>query len=203
VLVAGEQQERLIEALLTLARSQRGIERRERLDLGDLAGEAVQSAPWNGVLVESDLDEAPAVGDSALVERLVANLVDNAIHHNDERGWVRVWTGLSGGRPAIRIANSGPIVRPDQVDALVEPFRRLNGDRARHRQGLGLGLSIVRAIAVAHDAELRAMPRAEGGLEVEVRFPAVSAGAPSRAASTLARDAIAAGGRSDPGGADR
>jgi signal transduction histidine kinase len=172
VLAAGEQQERLIEALLTLARSQRGLEAREDLDLGAIAADVVREALGaDDVRVESELGEAWTLGDPALVERLVANLIDNALKYNQESGWVRVWTGASAGRPTLRVANTGPVIPASDVDALVEPFRRLNGDRAGHSRGLGLGLSIVAAIAEAHGAAFLVTPRAGGGLEVEVSFP--------------------------------
>jgi signal transduction histidine kinase len=167
---AGEQQERLIEALLTLARSQRGIEAREPVDLAAVVGELVRGVPLNGVRVRSVLSEARTAGDPALVERLAANLVDNAVHHNEPGGLVSVWTGLEGGCPTLRVVNAGPVIPPEEVGALVEPFRRLNVDRTGHTRGVGLGLSIVGAIATAHGAELRVGARAEGGLEVDVRF---------------------------------
>ena len=172
VLAASEQQERLIEALLTLARSQRGLDVREDLDLAAITREVVQGASCNGVQVETRLGQAPASGDPALVERLVANLVDNAVHYNVTSGWVQAWTGVRDGVPTLRVTNSGPLIPPDRAAALVEPFRRLDADRNGHRHGLGLGLSIVDAIARAHGAELRAVPRDGGGLDVEVRFPA-------------------------------
>jgi signal transduction histidine kinase len=171
VLAAGEQQERLIEALLTLARSQRGLAAREELDLGTLALETVRGIPWNGVRVESSLAEAPVRGDRALLERLVGNLVDNARIHNVPDGWVKVWTGRQGEGATIRVTNSGEVVDPEAAPTLVEPFRRLNGERNGLAPGLGLGLSIVDAIAQAHDAALRTSARPDGGLEVEVRFP--------------------------------
>jgi signal transduction histidine kinase len=172
VLAAGEEQERLIEALLTLARSQRGLERREDLDLAAITGRALRETSCNGVTVRSDLVRAATVGDPALVDRLVANLLDNALHYNVESGWVEARTGTRDGSPTLRIANSGAMIPAQRAAELVEPFRRLNGDRTRHRHGLGLGLSIVDAIATAHGASLSVAPRAEGGLEVEVRFPA-------------------------------
>jgi signal transduction histidine kinase len=171
VLAASEQQEQLIEALLTLARSQRGLDAREELDLGEIAGDALQGVAPNGVRVESTLGEARTTGDPALVERLVANLVDNALHYNVPSGWIQAWTGVRDGTPTLRVANSGPVIPPERAASLIEPFRRLDGDRNGHHHGLGLGLSIVDAIAVAHGAELHAAPRAGGGLEVEVRFP--------------------------------
>jgi signal transduction histidine kinase len=171
VLAAGEQQERLVAALLTLARSQRGLAVREELELGAIVGEVMRGVPQNGVAVKPELGEAWTTGDPALVERLVANLVDNALKYNQTDGWVSARTGVRDGKATLTVANSGPAVAPEEADALTEPFRRLNGDRAARVRGLGLGLSIVQAIARAHGAELRTTPRPEGGLEVEVGFP--------------------------------
>ena len=174
ILAASEHQERLINSLLTLARSQRGISARERLDLGAVAVEAVRDLDRNGISLESDLGEAQTSGDPRLVERLVANLLDNAVKHNQQHGWVRAWTGMRHGRPAIVIENTGPVVAPDEAGQLAEPFRRLNGGRQEaNPSGLGLGLSIVAAIADAHDARLATVPRDGGGLRVEVSFPPV------------------------------
>jgi signal transduction histidine kinase len=174
VLAAGEQQERMIEALLTLARSQRGLVSRDELDLADAAGEVLQSVRPSGVRVEAELGAAVTSGDAALVERLVGNVIDNALAYNLERdGWVMVWTGVAGGLPTLRVTNSGPVVSSEEAGALTEPFRRLNGDRTDTR-GSGLGLSIVAAIATAHGAELSTNARPAGGLDVQVSFPAVA-----------------------------
>jgi signal transduction histidine kinase len=172
VLAASEQQERMIEALLTLARSQRGLDVREDVDLASIAGGVLQGASTNGVRIESTLAPARTTGDPALVERLVANLVENAVHYNVPTGWVRASTGVRDGRATLTVTNSGPVIPPDRAAALIEPFRRLDGDRNGHSRGVGLGLSIVDAIATAHGAELRATPRDAGGLDVEIRFPA-------------------------------
>jgi signal transduction histidine kinase len=173
VLTASEQQERLIEALLTLARSQRGLESRQPLELDAVAAAALRDVRPSGVRVESGLAPAPILGDEALVERLVGNLLDNALRYNlDREGWVSIETGVRGGSPAVRVRNSGPVVAAEQAGALLQPFRRLNGDRTDAR-GAGLGLSIVAAIAAAHGAELRVSPLAEGGLDAEVRFAPV------------------------------
>jgi signal transduction histidine kinase len=173
VLVATEQQERLIEALLTLARSQRGLEPRTEVDLRAVTAEAVGAVAPNGVNVESGLGEARTTGDPAMVERLVANLVENAVRHNRPHGWVTAWTGVRAGRPTVEVANSGPVVEPEQVEELVKPFRRLDGELGATdpSNGLGLGLSIVQAIAEAHGARLTTVARPEGGLEVAVSFP--------------------------------
>ncbi|MER7176757.1 sensor histidine kinase [Streptomyces mesophilus] len=173
---AGRQQERLIDALLTLARSQGGLRRRECVDLALLVGELLPAG--EGLRVESRLDAAPVLGDAQLLERLVTNLRDNAVRHNSpapQGGWVSVRTGLRDGRPTLRISNSGPVIRADQVAGLFQPFRRLGPDRVRgNDSGQGLGLSIVAAVTSAHGGEVRAWPRAEGGLDVEVNLPAVS-----------------------------
>ena len=179
VLVATEQQERLIEALLTLARSQRKLESRTPVDLREVTAKIVRSVPSNGLTVEAELADARMMGDEAMVERLVANLIQNAVRYNEPDGWVTAWTGPRDGEPTVEIANSGPVVAPDRVDELAKPFFRLNANgavaprNADGRQGLGLGLSIVQAIVEAHGARLTTVPRAEGGLTVAVSFPRV------------------------------
>ncbi|MGH2887415.1 MAG: sensor histidine kinase, partial [Solirubrobacteraceae bacterium] len=177
VLTASEQQERLIEALLTLARSQRGLESRAPVDLREITAEAVRAVPSNGIKVETELGDASTTGDPAMVERLVANLMQNAIRYNEPDGWVTAWTGIRDGEPTVEVTNPGPVVRPEQVEELMKPFSRLDGNgsiaarNADVRRGLGLGLSIVQAIVDAHGARLTTAPRAEGGLRVSVRFP--------------------------------
>ena len=172
VLAAGEQQERMIEALLTLARSQRGLSTREEVELDSVAADALQGVRPDGIRVDTHLEPATTSGDPALVERLIGNLLENALRYNaPSGGWVRVTTGETGGLPTLRVANSGPVVGDEEVALLTQPFRRLNGNRIG-THGAGLGLSIVAAIASAHDAELTVAPGAAGGLDVEVRFPA-------------------------------
>jgi signal transduction histidine kinase len=176
VLATGEEQERLIEALLTLARSQRGLDRRELLDLAAVTAAALAAtgpdAESRRVRVNASLGPAPALGDQRLAERLAANLVDNAVRHNVPGGWVEVATGIRSGRSVLSVSNTGPAIPPEQVETLFQPFGRLDTARTS-RDGLGLGLSIVIAIADAHDADLRARPLPGGGLEVEIHFPPV------------------------------
>jgi signal transduction histidine kinase len=176
LLASGEQQERLVEALLTLASSERGLDRRERLDLAAVAGRAVSvhriDAERRGVRVSVSLGPAVVAGDPDLAERMAANLVDNAIRHNVPGGRLEVVTETRGRRPVLTVANTGPVLPRDQVDRLFRPFQRLGGDRATHPDGHGLGLSIVRAIATAHDAGLKVRLRPGGGLDVRVLFPA-------------------------------
>lgn len=183
VLVASEQQERLIEALLTLARSQRGLESRRPVDLGQVTAEVVRAAPTNGLRVDVELAEARAMGDPGMVERLVTNLVENAVRYNRPDGWVTAWTGMREGQPTVEVANAGPTVDAAQLEELLKPFVRAagngngNGNGTAHPDhGLGLGLSIVQAITEAHGARLSMSAPPEGGLRVAVAFPVTAPG---------------------------
>jgi signal transduction histidine kinase len=174
VLAAGAQQERIIDALLTLARGQRGLDRREPFRLDEVAADVLvergAGAERLGLRVEASLSPAPTAGDPRLAERLVANLVDNAVVHNSPGGWLTVHTGIKDGQAVLLVANSGPVIDPGEVDRLLRPFERMRTDRTGQRAGLGL--AIVQAIADAHGAVLTVRPPGGGGLEVEVGFPA-------------------------------
>jgi signal transduction histidine kinase len=174
VLAASKQQERLIDALLVLARGQRGLDRSEPVDLAAVADEVLLARHAEicrrGLQVWTGLHPAAVLGDTRLVERLIVNLVDNAIRHNLPGGRVEIATGTGTGRAMLAVTNTGPAVPPAEVDRLLRPFQRLGADRIDHNDGHGLGLSIVAAIAAAHAAELRVHPRPTGGLTVEVHF---------------------------------
>jgi len=177
VLEEGEQQEQLIAALLALAQGQRGVERRDLVDLAVVSSSVVEAheieAVTRGVSLDVWLTPAPLTGDRRLIERLVSNLLENALRHNVPGGRVRLEVKPLGVDATLMIANTGPRVPADQVERLLQPFQRLAQDRVGHRDGLGLGLSIVSAIAAAHDATLAVEPGADGGLQIEVRFPRV------------------------------
>ena len=172
---AGKDQAQLIDALLTLARSQRGLDHREPVDLTAVVRDVLAvhepSARANGLRVNASLDHAAVSGDARLIHGLVSNLVDNAIRHNITGGYVEVGLIASTTEATITVTNTGPPVSPDQVSRLLEPFQRATPDRTASPDGLGLGLSIVADIAEAHGATLQVRPRAEGGLTVEVTFP--------------------------------
>lgn len=174
LLAISKQQGRLLESLLFLATSERGLEQPEPLELAHLADEVVRTfrpaAERRGLRLVADVEPAALHGDPALVERLLANLLDNAIDYNRPDGQVEITIGTRSGRAFVRVANTGPQVPADQVDRLFHPFQRMrrNADDGHH----GLGLSIVRSIATAHDAELTAQDRPDGGLVVQVTFPA-------------------------------
>lgn len=165
LLELSEQQGRLLESLLTLAESEGGLDHRAPLDLAEIAERLVQTGP----LWVTALAHAPTAGDPALVERLIANLLDNAVRYNVPGGRVEISTRVHGDQAVLSIANTGPVIAPEQVDRLFEPFQRL--DRTRVDDHHGLGLSIVRAIAIAHDATITADARPQGGLLIEINFP--------------------------------
>jgi signal transduction histidine kinase len=168
LMVVSEQQARLLDSLLVLATSERGPDRRESIDLSALTGDVLKAARTD-VTVRADLRPAPVAGDPALVERLVANLVDNAAGYNVPGGWVEVVTGTADDRSFLEVTNTGPPVPPEMVDRLLSPFQRL--DRTARDDGHhGLGLSIVQSIAGAHEAELTVRARPAGGLAVRVVF---------------------------------
>jgi len=173
---ASQRSERLIEGLLTLARSERQLRTGEPADLSLAAADALSvarpEAERLGLRVSSVLGGAPVAGDRALLERLVANLVENAVRHNVAGGWLEVDTGLAGGRAVARVANGGRPIPPEQVAGLFEPFRRLGGDRTGSDRSAGLGLSIVRSVAAAHGGTVSARAIPGGGLEVTVEVPA-------------------------------
>jgi signal transduction histidine kinase len=174
VLALGRQQERLIDALLTLASSEQGVERRLPFDLGALATEAVDArrdgAAADGFRLTATVGAAPVVGDPNLVGSLVANLLDNALRHNVPGGRIEVAVGGN----MLSVGNDGPVVPAEEIDGLFEPFRQLSGDRLGNQGGHGLGLAIVRAIADAHGAALTAVPRPAGGLDITVTFAAIA-----------------------------
>jgi signal transduction histidine kinase len=170
-----DQQERLIDALLTLASSDRGIEHWEPFDLADIAAKAIldrhQDAEKRSIRINADLTAARATGDPALAASLIANLVDNAIRHNRDGGRVDVSTATTDAMAVISVSNTGPLIPPGEVDRLFQPFQRLGAERVRHSGGHGLGLAIVHAIVDVHGATLAANARPQGGLDVEVGFP--------------------------------
>ena len=175
----GDQQERLIAALLTLASSQRGIGQLECLDLADIAGDALlarqEEAERHGIHLRAALAAAPVTADPSLAESLVANLLDNAIRHNLPGGQAEISTALTTAGAVITVSNTGTLIPPDAVQDLFQPFRQLGTQRTRRGEGHGLGLAIVRAIADAHGAALTARARPAGGLDIEVTFPLTSA----------------------------
>ena len=171
VLAVGEQQERVIEALLTLSRSQRGLARHDPVDLAAIAAAATAAVDHDGLAFETAFGPAETRGDPRLVERLVANLVGNAVRHNRQRGRVTVDTRTRSGRAVLTVANTGPRIPGGELARLFRPFQRLEPGHAGNGDGLGLGLSIVDAVARAHQATIAGHASPDGGLRIEVSFP--------------------------------
>jgi signal transduction histidine kinase len=168
------QQERLIDALLTLATSERGIESWEPFDLTQLTQDIVHSrqpdAKRHGVQINPTFQSAMAIGDPGLVASLVANLLDNAIRHNVANGTVEISTTATADGARLTVRNTGPVVPFIDVERLFQPFQRLGDRRINATDGHGLGLTIAKAIATAHDANLAARPGPQGGLDIQVTF---------------------------------
>ncbi len=178
LLSTGRNQEQLLEALLTLATSERGLEHRETMDLAPLTERALARtearASDRHLEVRPGLESAALRGDRALIERLIANLLDNAVAHNYDGGWIEVETETDADRAVLRVANSGPVVYPDEIERLFEPFQRGGDGRTGADGHYGLGLSIARAIVRAHEGEITAQPLPSGGLAITVRVPAAA-----------------------------
>ncbi|MGW0479768.1 sensor histidine kinase [Nonomuraea sp. NPDC003214] len=168
--------EKLIEGLLLLARSERELAVRKPLDVREVAQTAVDQvlpfAEQHGVTFTTELVSAPTVGDPVLLERSISNLLENAVKYNiPENGKVWIRTGMVDGALVVQVANTGQHVPAYEVNSLFEPFRRLNADRVDSAKGAGLGLSIVRAVVQAHGGNVNAVPREGGGLVVTMRLP--------------------------------
>jgi signal transduction histidine kinase len=180
VLASNAEQESLIEALLTLASSQAGLAERELVDLAAATGEILLStrteASRRGLSMDAVTTPVPLLGDKLLTQRLVANLVSNAIRYNIDGGTVEISTAAKDGRAVLAVTNTGPAVPSEALGRLFQPFVRLDGRRADHDSGHGLGLSIVDAIAAAHGAAITARARTGGGMSIEVAFPAIPDG---------------------------
>ena len=173
VIEGSERAEALLEGLLLLARSQRGLLRRETLELGDAArvgaAHVGPEASGSEISVKMELGPAPVEGDRRLLERVLANLVENAVRYNRHGGEVSVRTWTEGEWALAEVRNSGPLLSAEDVGRMTEPFERL-GRRADGR-GSGLGLSIARTVAEAHGGRLELAPGASGGAIARVRLP--------------------------------
>jgi signal transduction histidine kinase len=182
LLASNAEQERLIEALLTLASSETGPGEREPADLAAITSAALAAAhpaiSHLGLDVQTDIQPATLDGDPLLVQQLVTNLIDNAVRHNIPGGDIQITTSTSPAGPVLSVTSSGQVIPAADVDRLFQPFQRLGPRPARRDGGHGLGLSIVRAIAAAHAATITAQPRPGGGLAIDVTFPRCPVSAP-------------------------
>jgi signal transduction histidine kinase len=188
-LAATERAQRLVGSLLILARLQSGhrseLEVREPVDLASLVPSVLASVAAEATARSISIDTEPAashtLGDPRLLDRLIGNLVENAVRHNVDGGWLRVSCGEASGRVWLHVANGGQVIPPGDVDALFEPFRRGAGKVRTATRGAGLGLSIVRLIVEAHHGRLQAAAPPFGGLAIRIELPRAGA-EPSAAA---------------------
>jgi len=171
---AVERSERLIDSLLVLARAESSPGTAE-LDLADIAEQEVErvspQAELSRLQLELDLRPTPVRGDPELLARMVGNLVENAVRHNFEDGWFSVKTGTQDGQAVLEVANSGPLIPPEELDRLFDRFYRPDRSRSRKTGGFGLGLSIVKSVATAHGGQVKLEALEGGGLRVTVTLP--------------------------------
>jgi signal transduction histidine kinase len=175
--------DRLLESFLTLARAQRGaLPDQAMVSLSQVViralddrGDAIEA---NGIELHHVIGEANVIGSETLLSHLVENVIDNAIRHNEHSGFIRVATRVDGEAALLVVESAGPRLEPNVVRGLAQPFRRLGAERTQSQNGVGLGLSIVAAIAEAHGGGLALHARAEGGLRVEIELPRAPATSP-------------------------
>jgi signal transduction histidine kinase len=173
--------EHLLGALLILARTERGLSVREEVDLATAAEDVLDTADLGDRRVHATLKPAVVLGDRVLAERLIANLIDNAVRYNAAAGDIWISTRTISGRSELTVANTGPVISAADAERIFQPFERLS-DRTSH-DGSGLGLAIVASIAAIHGGTAAARPRDDGGLDVTVTMPSAGAAAQTLAVS--------------------
>ena len=181
--------EHLIGALLILARNERGLTVHEEFDLATVAEDVLDTADLADHRVHTTLEPAVISGDPVLVERLVANLVDNAVRYNAASGDIWVSTRTVPGSSQLSVANTGPLISSAEADSVFQPFQRLN-DRTSH-EGFGLGLTIVASIAAVHGGAATACPRDDGGLSITVTIPSLRSYADDARIQQIEQPAVA------------
>ena len=167
---ASQRSERLIDALLALARAGRDDHSRSEADLSQLVRQLTDETDLHDLRVDLSLRPAPVLGDPELLRTMAANLIDNAVRHNTADGWIEIRTESAGGEARLEISNSGAVFTAEEAASLEEPFRRRG--TARTGDGLGLGLSIAASVAQAHGGQLAIIPFERGGLRVSIALPA-------------------------------
>jgi len=171
LLATNERNEKLVDGLLTLAETERGLMANTPLRLDRIVGDVVEmhrrTAKERDLELSAVLAPVVVIGEEPLLDRLATNLVFNAIKYNEPGGSVLVQVAQNG---VFTVANTGPLVPPEVVPGLFEPFRRLSGERLDHGGGVGLGLTIARSIVAAHGGSIQARANPGGGLVVDVHL---------------------------------
>jgi signal transduction histidine kinase len=189
VLATEQEQERLIDGLLTLARSEEPVDQRRPVALDAVVSGLIElrsgEIARRELQISAELTPARTSGDEALLERLVANLLDNAIEHNVSGGKLSVSTGTQAGTATLRVLNSGPILSEDDLALLVQPLEHRQQSPTAVRAHHGLGLTIVQSVVAAHGASIVMRCREGGGMDIVVELPALAhaGGGPTRAVS--------------------
>jgi signal transduction histidine kinase len=171
---AGERSERLVDALLALARAERDDHAHTEVDLSEVVRELLDEIDLDGLRLQLALRPARVLGDRQLLRTMAANLIDNAVRHNAPEGWIDICTETARDEARLEISNAGATIAADEAASLTEPFRRLG--TARTGDGLGLGLSIAASVAQAHTGRLAIDPLDRGGLRVAIALPAAPIG---------------------------
>ncbi|MFI1483115.1 sensor histidine kinase [Streptomyces sp. NPDC020747] len=176
LLTVNERNERLINGLLALAKGETEVADRTPVDLAELAGHAAEvhqsQAAETGIGLRLDTKPVTTSGNAVMLERIIHNLLENAVRYNEPNGWVHLTTRTApDGAATLTVENTGPVVAGQDIEALFQPFRRLGADRTDSERGSGLGLAIVRAIASSHGGDVTAVPRERGGLMVTISLP--------------------------------
>jgi signal transduction histidine kinase len=175
----------LLEAFLFLARAQhRDLPGQAVLPVEYIVGAALAEQKAAITAMKLTVQDASGLGgvwvtgSQALLSRMVENVIDNAVCHNTEGGWLAITSEGGAGRARLIVENGGDILDQAQVRELTQPFRRIGADRIGSDKGSGLGLSIVAAIAEAHDGALELQARPGGGMRVSIDLPAAAAAVP-------------------------
>jgi signal transduction histidine kinase len=171
LLATTDRHERLVEGLLLLAKSENEPRTRTPVDVAELASRALEDLDTRDVTVTKDLSKGMTAGEPVLLERCVANLLENAVAYNVPDGelWLSTWSEPGGA--VIRVENTGPVIASYDLEMIFEPFRRLRPDRTGSAKGSGLGLSIVRSVVRAHGGTIETRARSTGGLRITLRLP--------------------------------
>jgi signal transduction histidine kinase len=175
-----DQADLLLESFLTLARAQhRQLGEQRSMSLARVAAEALASQSEaiaaRQIALETAIDPAVVTGSYILLRRMVDNVIENAVRHNQLNGFITVACDMDYDRARLVVESGGPVLDPAAVAQLAQPFTRLGADRTELQNGHGLGLSIVAAVAAAHGGDMDLRARPEGGLRVQISLPAANA----------------------------
>jgi signal transduction histidine kinase len=180
-----DQADRLLENFLALARAQHGQLDHAPVALEQLASDALarrdEAIAAKHIELRTSLTSVRVTGSETLLARMVDNVIENAVRHNQPYGSITVALEPHHEQARLVVESGGPILDHSTVAQLAEPFKRLGAERTGSENGHGLGLSIVAAVAAAHDGTLELQPRPQGGLRVQITLPIAAVAQPASA----------------------